>query len=78
MTISTHTPLAGRDDIYALLAIMGHISTHTPLAGRDKKSDAFLRIYNISTHTPLAGRDVLDRLRCQGRWHFYSHAPCGT
>ena len=33
--ISTHTPLAGRDDRYGLLIYAFYISTHTPLAGRD-------------------------------------------
>ena len=35
MSISTHTPLAGRDE-YTIADIDGLvISTHTPLAGRD-------------------------------------------
>ena len=33
--ISTHTPLAGRDDILREKLDYMKISTHTPLAGRD-------------------------------------------
>ena len=33
--ISTHTPLAGRDVVWALPSGAVPISTHTPLAGRD-------------------------------------------
>ena len=33
--ISTHTPLAGRDEILQFRYCMSAISTHTPLAGRD-------------------------------------------
>ena len=36
LTISTHTPLAGRDVRHILLYYNQTISTHTPLAGRDK------------------------------------------
>ena len=34
-TISTHTPLAGRDEIHHAILTEPNISTHTPLAGRD-------------------------------------------
>ena len=34
--ISTHTPLAGRDQRHCVLAAFDRISTHTPLAGRDR------------------------------------------
>ena len=33
--ISTHTPLAGRDDLFRSVFCTMMISTHTPLAGRD-------------------------------------------
>ncbi len=33
--ISTHTPLAGRDDVVQIDDMETLISTHTPLAGRD-------------------------------------------
>ena len=34
--ISTHTPLAGRDQVDEGMDTVVAISTHTPLAGRDK------------------------------------------
>ena len=57
-SISTHTPLAGRDGSSLIYNSDIAISTHTPLAGRDAAAQE--AIYNagiISTHTPLAGRD---------------------
>ena len=51
--ISTHTPLAGRDD--HLLKIPGDllISTHTPLAGRDMDAQLILRrINDFYSHAP--------------------------
>ena len=42
-TISTHTPLAGRDQVYAMDADIERISTHTPLAGRDLNTVVLLR-----------------------------------
>ena len=35
MAISTHAPLAGRDDEALIVACLHNISTHAPLAGRD-------------------------------------------
>ena len=56
-TISTHTPLAGRD-AHSLPGLpLRSISTHTPLAGRDIDHYQGTHTDNISTHTPLAGRD---------------------
>ena len=59
IVISTHAPLAGRDDGSApQRLITRQISTHAPLAGRDL--DAALcapGLLAISTHAPLAGRD---------------------
>ena len=37
-TISTHTPLAGRDILVVIIAGAVRISTHTPLAGRDAEA----------------------------------------
>ena len=55
--ISTHTPLAGRDNAPDQLIRNRPISTHTPLAGRDHVMRSRWRLPGISTHTPLAGRD---------------------
>ena len=76
--ISTHTPLAGRDDDGRAKTDDELISTHTPLAGRDaekRRTDAGTA---ISTHTPLAGRDVVDVNLVREKSNFYSHAPCGA
>ena len=59
-TISTHTPLAGRDVVFNAVLQLRRISTHTPLAGRDLPAYFLkLRQLYISTHTPLAGRDPI-------------------
>ena len=58
-TISTHTPLARRDQLYVVLVVGREISTHTPLARRDDKGYPVKTTQTkISTHTPLARRDV--------------------
>ena len=58
--ISTHAPLAGRDNFISTQWKLGLISTHAPLAGRD----CLVRVstpcqLQISTHAPLAGRDEM-------------------
>ena len=53
ITISTHTPLAGRDNMRALSELFNDISTHTPLAGRDYA--AYYRKYlmmHFYSHAP--------------------------
>ena len=55
--ISTHTPLAGRDQNKPEYIPVIEISTHTPLAGRDVEKWCNGKWFYISTHTPLAGRD---------------------
>ena len=60
VSISTHTPLAGRDlcgHVYRSRSPIS-ISTHTPLAGRDLCGHVYRSRSPISTHTPLAGRDA--------------------
>ena len=55
--ISTHTPLAGRDEIVKIINVDKKISTHTPLAGRDDKDIApydFLAHFN--SHAPCGAR----------------------
>ena len=76
--ISTHTPLAGRDDMLTDILGLVSISTHTPLAGRDIFGDLLPGRYAISTHTPLAGRDM-DQIKAKADMiNFYSHAPRGA
>ena len=57
-SISTHTPLAGRDSFRRINKNAFCISTHTPLAGRDGNEIGLGFPKLISTHTPLAGRDL--------------------
>ena len=57
-TISTHTPHARRDSVYADFAPPSlSISTHTPHARRDLRVLDHIRFQVISTHTPHARRD---------------------
>ena len=60
LQISTHAPLAGRDDGPVCAAVVRDpISTHAPLAGRDGQQTDHGGHEVISTHAPLAGRDRL-------------------
>ena len=78
--ISTHTPLARRDQL--ALDRVGDafdISTHTPHAGRDVVDPCYHLVnFCISTHTPHAGRDVCLVEIISLFAYFYSHAPCGA
>ena len=58
MTISTHTPLAGRDTILALpLALCHEFLLTRPSRDVTLACPKSINIFAISTHTPLAGRD---------------------
>ena len=76
-TISTHTPLAGRDQNeseYDVAEVA--ISTHTPLAGRDARTAAGQQNdAAISTHTPLAGRDFINFLQPSAKQRFLLTRP---
>ena len=63
-TISTHTPLAGRDAIAAIgsTATIDFYS-HAPRGARHICYDWECRCSTISTHTPLAGRDQMGTLK---------------
>ena len=76
--ISTHTPLAGRDQWRNLALTSCRISTHTPLAGRDGLFPTDSNDKTISTHTPLAGRDEYSQAVPDLHPYFYSHAPRGA
>ena len=55
--ISTHTPLAGRDDNCIMLINFLLISTHTPLAGRDPlRFSAPLTYLHFYSHAPRGAR----------------------
>ena len=75
ITISTHTPLAGRDRLFVTcLSSSNIISTHTPLAGRDAGEVYRREASKISTHTPLAGRDFILIYRMQSS-RISTHTP---
>ena len=77
-SISTHTPLAGRDQLIPVVRMVQLISTHTPLAGRDQEALSALADYNnFYSHAPRGARleglfDIV--IYCD----FYSHAPRGA
>ena len=75
ISISTHAPLAGRDNASAAgNDAADDISTHAPLAGRDKVVSITSDRGRISTHAPLAGRD-LTTLRSRSKNCISTHAP---
>ena len=76
--ISTHAPLAGRDNDSQVIFALHLISTHAPLAGRDDGSRIAIALIHISTHAPLAGRDDLDFDRNGYLLDFNPRAPCGA
>ena len=77
--ISTHAPLAGRDD---------HPGPHgpcppqfqptRPLRGATTSSRRRSRLMGISTHAPLAGRDPPPMMICWIIPYFNPRAPCGA
>ena len=59
ITISIHSPLAGRDEAIQNNTVVMQISIHSPLAGRDPTSaNSKTKVWPISIHSPLAGRDA--------------------
>ena len=78
-SISTHTPLAGRDGMWPSPASLA-LKFLLTRPSRDVTAEAGKVIYNmaISTHTPLAGRDGDQQGEPVGFQDFYSHAPRGT
>ena len=74
--ISTHAPLAGRDDDRTNRYGYRDISTHAPLAGRDSIEDfELMHRMIISTHAPLAGRDGKTVLAEGWKELISTHAP---
>ena len=73
--ISTHAPLAGRDDGCILQCGAGHISTHAPLAGRDRQGHGTLgkRDY-FNPRAPCGARQV--QITLEGnKEQISTHAP---
>ena len=77
--ISTHTPLAGRDEFSAQMNSLSFKFLLTR-PSRDVTPVRIMKFADviISTHTPLAGRDYIQNDYCRQWRHFYSHAPRGT
>ena len=74
--ISTHTPLARRDDTLFLSTEYGNISTHTPLARRDIITRRMKRVNkNFYSHASCEARPFSF---CDSGIvrNFYSHASC--
>ena len=56
-SISTHTPLAGRDNTWRNCVLTTGISTHTPLAGRDLGGSCDTSLFDdFYSHAPCGAR----------------------
>ena len=74
-TISTHTPLARRDEITMLRIGVSALFLLTRLSqGVTRSVSASDNAIDISTHTPLARRDFHPRKLPKDINNFYSHA----
>ena len=77
--ISTHAPLAGRDNDSQVIFALHLISTHAPLAGRDQKASQGLHSKTRFQPTrPLRGATNILRGRLRSRSNFNPRAPCGA
>ena len=78
--ISTHAPLAGRDNSRACESLWEKISTHAPLAGRDHHSTSCILLitFHFNPRAPCGARQNL----AVGAWRptvdFNPRAPCGA
>ena len=78
LIISTHTPLAGRDNgVSQSVRHRSYFYSHAPRGAR-RHVFGIVRKQNISTHTPLAGRDEIGYIGLISIFNFYSHAPRGA
>src|SRR5699024_8644921 len=77
--ISTHTPLAGRDqEAHRAREILNNFYSHAPCGARQCSTQHSSGNRCISPHTPLAGRDNTLADFIIRKINFYSHAPCGA
>ena len=77
--ISTHTPLAGRDQVRCGASCStSRISTHAPLAGRDTSSPPRSGVqHNFNPRAPCGARPC--RMFIFGRRRYFNpRAPCGA
>ncbi len=73
--ISTHAPLAGRDDKLKALSLHADISTHAPLAGRDSRIRWWsCPTQNFNPRAPCGARRKIIR-GLQGGEEISTHAP---
>ena len=76
-SISTHTPLARRDNFSNGLAnCTTDFYSHASCEARQKIIEPPAGEDYISTHTPLARRDICKRHWIRDDPNFYSHASC--
>ena len=74
--ISTHAPLAGRDDKQQTIAATRAAFQPTrPLRGATGQPIFSTRLSKISTHAPLAGRDLPRLASLMQDGHISTHAP---
>ena len=78
--ISTHAPLAGRDQETIFdLKMENQFQPTRPLRGATSPEDLQDAITNISTHAPLAGRDCWLCSPWSLGWRYFNpRAPCGA
>ena len=78
--ISTHAPLAGRDEVKTVLvAGLGFISTHAPLAGRDRPDcGSRPRRGGFQPTRPLRGATPSESTQVLIIADFNPRAPCGA
>ena len=77
-SISTHTPLAGRDCNNLCLEFLNkNFYSHAPRGARHRPEQPRLENKNFYSHAPRRARPGWRRIR-QCAYHFYSHAPRGA
>ena len=77
--ISTHTPLAGRDQYRTPCGyILNHFYSHAPCGARQLRLCPFSYIFfYFYSHAPCGARPGA-ALNVHAAFYFYSHAPCGA
>ena len=79
VSISTHAPLAGRDQLRELCGDLLLISTHAPLAGRDiLRVVAWMYLFKFQPTRPLRGATRMHASSPCSRSYFNPRAPCGA
>ena len=77
--ISTHAPLAGRDNFhFSFTPFLLKFQPTRPLRGATASGPPSEILRGISTHAPLAGRDKTISGVCPRSQDFNPRAPCGA